>query len=291
MFRFPWPRCRSRPAWHCRHVAELDDLREQSALLFVMLVPPLLYVEAREIPKRELLQAIQPVLGLAIGLVALTILVIGYGLHAIVPDVPLPMCFALAAALSSTDTVAVGSLVRRIPLPPRMQILLSRESLLNDSVALVAFKVAVAACVTARFPPGKPPQSLLTVSVGGLATGAVVAVIATALRRLLQSDGTDSVRVDTILSLLTPYAAYLASDQLAVSGVLAVVAAGLCAGVLERRHLRADTRLRGSALWGTATLVLNGAVFVMLGHGPAPPERKPHGIVANTRRHIETPPA
>ena len=247
------------------NVAELDDLREQSALLFVMLVPPLLYVEARHIPKRELLQAIKPVLGLAIGLVALTILVIGFGLHALMPSMPLAMCFALAAALSSTDTVAVSSVVRRIPLPPRLKILLSGESLLNDSVALVAFNVAVVACVTASFSPGEASLSLLTVSAGGLATGAVVAVIATALRRLLQCDGPDSVRVDTTLSLLTPYAAYLASEHFAVSGVLAVVAAGLCAGFLERRHLRADTRLHGSALWGTVTLVLNGAIFVMLG--------------------------
>lgn len=100
--------------------AELDDLREQSAMFFVMLVPPLLYVEARHIPKRELPQAIKPVLSMAIGLVTLTI----------------------------------------------------------------------------------------------LATGAAVSVIATGLRRLLQSDGTDSVRIDTTLSLLAPYAAYLASELL-----------------------------------------------------------------------------
>ncbi len=159
-------------------VAELDDLREQSALLFVMLVPPLLYVEARHISKRELLQATKPVLGLAIGLVALTILVIGFGLHALVPSVPLSMCFALAAALSSTDTAAVSSVVRKIPQPPRLKILLSGESLLNDSVALAAFNVAVVACVTASFSPGEAPLSLLAVSPGGLATGATRAAIA-----------------------------------------------------------------------------------------------------------------
>ncbi len=75
----------------------------------------------------------------------------------------------------------------------------------------------------------------------------------------------DGVRIDTILSLLIPYAAYLAGDKLQVSGVLAVVAAGLCGGVLDRRHLRASTRLNGIALWSTVTLTLNGAVFVMLG--------------------------
>ena len=129
-----------------------------------------------------MLQAIKPVLGLTIGLVALTILVIGFGLHAIVPTMPLAMCFALAAALTSTDAVAVSYMVRKTPLPPRLQILLSGASLLNDSVALVAFNVAVVACVTASFSPGEASLSLLTVSAGGLATGAVVAVIATPCR-------------------------------------------------------------------------------------------------------------
>ena len=75
----------------------------------------------------------------------------------------------------------------------------------------------------------------------------------------------EGVRIDTTLSLLIPYAAFLAGDKLGVSGVLAVVAAGLCGGVLDHRHLRATTRLNGVALWSMVTLVLNGAVFVMLG--------------------------
>ncbi|QCB47904.1 cation:proton antiporter [Hydrogenophaga sp. PAMC20947] len=246
-------------------LVDMGDLREQSVFLFAVVVPPLLYVEARRIPKRELLQSVKPVLGMTIGLAALTIFVIGFGLHAIAPDMPLAMCFALAAALASTDSMAVSRLVHRLPLPPRLQILLSGESLLNDSVALVAFKVAMVACVTAEFSTGQAAASLLATSVGGLLAGIVVAVIGTALRRLLQSDGTDSARVDTTLSLLTPYAAYLVCEQFAVSGVLAVVAAGLCAGRLERKHLRADTRLHASALWGIVTWALNGAVFVMLG--------------------------
>lgn len=245
--------------------AELDDLREQSSLLFVMLVPPLLYIEAWRVPKRELLQAIRPVLGLAIGLVAVTIMVVGYGLHALMPDIPLAVAFALAAALASTDTVAVSSVVSRMPLPPRLQILLSGESLFNDSVALVAFKVAMVAAVTTQFSASVAATSLMTVSLGGLATGAAVALVGNVLRRSLRSDTPDGVRIDTILSLLIPYAAYLASEKLAVSGVLAVVAAGLLGGVLDRKHLRASTRLNGLALWSTVTLSLNGAVFVMLG--------------------------
>jgi len=246
-------------------VAALDDLHEQTSLLFVMLVPPLLYFEAWQVPKRELLQAIKPVLGLAIGLVAVSTVAVGYGLHALLPEVPLTIAFALAAALASTDTVAVSNFAGRIPLPPRLRILLSGEGLLNDAVALVAFKVAVAAAVTSHFHAADAAVSLLTVSAGGLVTGTGVALVASALRRGLMSGAPESVRIDTIFSLLIPYAAFLAADKLGVSGVLAVVAAGLCGGVLDRRHLRATTRLNGVALWGVATLVLNGAVFVMLG--------------------------
>lgn len=246
-------------------VAALDDLREQSALLFVMLVPPLLYFEAWQVPKRELLRSIGPVLGLAVGLVAVTIAVVGFGVHALLPEMPLAVAFALAAALASTDTVAVGNFVSRFPLPPQLRVLLSGESLLNDSVALVVFKVAVAAALTSRFSASDAALSLFTVSVGGLVTGVAVALVASTLRRLLMSGTPEAVRVDTTLSLLIPYAAFLAGDKLGVSGVLAVVAAGLCGGVLDHRHLRASTRLNGVALWSMVTLVLNGAVFVLLG--------------------------
>ena len=246
-------------------VAALDDLREQSALLFVMLVPPLLYIEAWQVPKRELLRSIGPVLGLAVGLVAVTIAVLGFGVHALLPEMPLAVAFALAAALASTDTVAVSNFVDRMPLPPQLRVLLSGESLLNDSVALVAFKLAVAAALTARFSAAEASLSLLTVSAGGLASGTAVALVAHALRRTLMNDAPESVRIDTILSLLIPYAAFLVGDKLGVSGVLAVVAAGLCGGVLDHRHLRATTRLNGLAMWSMVTLVLNGAVFVMLG--------------------------
>lgn len=246
-------------------VAALDDLREQSALLFVMLVPPLLYFEAWQVPKRELLRSIGPVLGLAIGLVAVTIAVVGNGVHALLPEIPLAVAMALAAALASTDSVAVGHFIGRFPLPPQLRVLLSGESLLNDSVALVVFKVAVAAAVTSRFSAGEAAASLVTVSAGGLATGTAVALVAIALRCVLMSGTPESVRIDTTLSLLIPYAAFLAGDKLGVSGVLAVVAAGLCGAMLDHRHLRASTRLNGVALWSMVTFVLNGAVFVMLG--------------------------
>jgi NhaP-type Na+/H+ or K+/H+ antiporter len=98
-------------------VVALDDLSEQSALLFVMLVPPLLYIEAWQVPKRELLRSIGPVLGLVIGLVTVTITVVGFGVHALLPEMPLAVAFALAAALASTDTVAVSNFVGRIALP------------------------------------------------------------------------------------------------------------------------------------------------------------------------------
>lgn len=243
----------------------VHDMQELASLLFVVLVPPLLYAEAAQVPKRELLRAIRPILGLALGLVAITTLVVGVGLHALLPEMPLAVAFALAAALGSTDTVAVSNFVSRIPLPHRLQVLLSGESLLNDSVALVAFKVAVAAAVTAQFSADAAAVSLLTVSTGGLATGAAVALVATGLRRWMMNSGPDSVRIDTIMSLMTPYAAFMASERLGVSGVLAVVAAGLCTGALDSKHQNASTRMHSDTLWSTVTFSLGGAVFVMLG--------------------------
>ncbi len=149
-------------------IIKLEDVSEITSLLFVMLVPPLLYIEAWKIPKRELLRSIKPVLGMAIGLVSLSIVVVGFGLTGLFPEMPVAIAFALAAALASTDAVAVGNFTGKIPLPPRMHILLSGESLLNDSVALVAFKLAVVTAVTSQFSAGEAVVSLLRVSAGGL---------------------------------------------------------------------------------------------------------------------------
>ena len=194
-------------------VAALDDLREQSALLFVMLVPPLLYIEAWQVPKRELLRSIGPVLGLAVGLVAVTIAVLGFGARA-AAEMPLAVAFALAAALASTDTVAVSNFVDRMPLPPQLRVLLSGESLLNDSVALVAFKLAVAAALTARFFRSRG-QPVAADRLGrrarqrhrGRAGGPRPAPH-------IDERRPESVRIDTILSLLIPYAAFLVGDKL-----------------------------------------------------------------------------
>jgi CPA1 family monovalent cation:H+ antiporter len=246
-------------------VAHLDALHEQSALIFVMLVPPLLYMEAWLAPKRGLWHKIGPITGLAFGLVAITVAVIGYGAHALLPGLPLAAAFAMAACLAPTDTVAVGTVVQRWRLPAQLAVVLNGESLFNDAVALVAFQVAVSAALGRSTTLAGAAGSLVTLSIGGAVTGSVVAALGWAARRCVKADQPESDAVDTALSFLTPYAAYLAAEKLAVSGVLAVVAAGLVAGVIDRGILGPATRLRGKAVWTTACLILNGSIFVMLG--------------------------
>lgn len=246
-------------------VAALDALPEQSSLLFAMLVPPLLYLEAWLAPKREFFRNLGPILGLALGLVGVTIATLAWGLHALLPTMAPAVCVALAAALAPTDATAVATATRQLPLPQRLRTLLNGESLLNDAVALVVFQFAVAAAVRGFPDLQAAARSLAVNAAGGVVLGVGVAWLGAWMRWHLTAGRASQVPLDTLVSLLTPYAAFLAAEELDVSGVLAVVAAGLCSGIVDRKHLGAESRLHGTAVWKTAELALNGAVFVLLG--------------------------
>src|SRR5690606_28659174 len=143
----------------------------QPDIFFLLFLPPLLFLDGWRIPKDDLLRDSAMVLMLAFGLVFFTVFGAGLLLHWMIPAMPLPVAFALAAVVSPTDPVAVASIAKRSPIPRSLRQILEGESLLNDASGLVCFRFAVAAALTGGFSLAQATMSFLWVAAGGLAIG------------------------------------------------------------------------------------------------------------------------
>jgi len=246
-------------------VPALASVRLDPDIFFLLFVPPLLYSDGWLFPKREFLSFLRPILLLAFGLVAATVVAVGYLMHWLVPSLPLAAAFALGAIVSPTDAVATAAVTERLPLPSRVTHVVNGESLINDASGLVAFKFAVAAVATGAFSLLEAGGQLLVIAGGGALAGAAVAVAIGELRVRLKRFCVDDPTVQTIISLLTPFAAYLVAEKLHASGVLAVVAAGLYAGGHDTRHLSVATRRHAWEVWAMLLYVFNSLAFILLG--------------------------
>ncbi|MDU4962416.1 MAG: Na+/H+ antiporter [Sporomusaceae bacterium] len=234
----------------------------------LLFVAPLLYNDGSRFSREELWQMRAPILGNAIVLVVLTTLGGGYFIYWMIPGMPLPAAFALAAILSPTDPVAVNGIARRVRLPHQILALVRGESLINDASGLVAFNYAVAAVVTGHFVLSEAlldfGYKFFAGAVLGLALGFGVILVRFALRR----QGIADVTFHALLQILTPFLVYIVSEEfLGASGVIAVVAAGLVHSLIRERTetILAEEQVLTEHIWSLALFVLNGLVFLLLG--------------------------
>lgn len=236
----------------------------------LLFIPPLLFVDAYRMPKRELRELRGIIFALAFGLVVFTTIGCGAAVHAMLPSVPLAACFALAAILSPTDAVAVGGMIGarpgRPPPPRRFLHILEGEALLNDASGLVCFRFAVAATMTGSFSPVGAAAAFGWIAVGGLAIGAAIGAGFVAVDRWLILRRTAEPATQIVLVILLPFASYLVADSVGTSGILAAVASGLTVSGL-RLGGRTDhaTRLQTGAIWSMIGFAFNGAIFLLLG--------------------------
>ncbi|SER52938.1 sodium/proton antiporter, CPA1 family [Faunimonas pinastri] len=241
-------------------------VRLEPELFLVLFIPPLLFFDGWRIPKREFNRDIKPILTLAFGLVIFTVVGAGYLIHWLIPALPLPVAFALAAALSPTDAVAVAGITGRIRMPPRLMHILEGEALLNDASGLVAMRVAVAAALTGHFSFVQASGSFFIVAVGGLAVGVATAWLLERVIRILTRSTHDTASAQILMTLLIPFAAYLVAEHATFSGILAASAAGIFMSYQELRTATpGSVRTQGAALLGMLQFTLNGVIFVLLG--------------------------
>jgi CPA1 family monovalent cation:H+ antiporter len=240
-------------------------LQLDPGFFFLCFLPPLLFSDGWLMPLRELARAKRPVLLLAVGLVSFTTLTVGWVAHALIPALPLPMAFALGAIVSPTDAVAVTAATESLRVPARMTTILNGESLMNDATGLVAFRFALGAMVAGGFSAAGMATEFLLLSAGGLAVGLLSGYAVGRLRDFLRRLRASDSMIETTLSLMTPYAAYLLAEHLGVSGVLSVVAAGLYSGWRDPIRMDAETRQDAYSVWSLVVFWLNGVAFVLLG--------------------------
>jgi len=242
-------------------------LELEPELFFVLFIAPLLYNDGKMTPRSELWRLRAPILLLAVGLVFVTVFVGGYIIHWMIPSMPLPVAFGLASILSPTDAVAVGALAGRIHLPKSLMHLLEGEALMNDASGLVAFKFAIAAAVTGVFSLSKASVSFLVIAIGGLAVGAILAMIITGIRWMLRRSGLENETMHMLIHILTPFALFLAAEELGLSGILAAVAGGVMHAIERDQSLSIKSRSRELTdnTWTIIVYLLNGLVFVILG--------------------------
>ncbi|MEJ8303901.1 Na+/H+ antiporter [Saccharibacillus sacchari] len=236
-------------------------------LFLVLFIAPLLFNDGRIIPRGELWNLRAPILLLALGLVFVTVVVFGYLIHWVIPSIPLAAAFALAAILSPTDAVAVGSLAGRIKLPKDIMRLLEGEALMNDASGLVAFKFAIAAAVTGAFSIYQASFSFLLIAIGGLLIGAVVSFVIIRIRVFLRRFGMEDETLHVLIQLVTPFVLYLVAEHFGLSGILAVVSGGVVHAIERDRaeSTRVKLQVVSNSTWSVFLYVLNGLVFVLLG--------------------------
>ena len=233
-------------------------------LFLFLFLPPLLFSDGWRMPKRELWRLRGPILTLAVGLVLFTVVGAGYFIHWLLPSIPLPVAFALAAVLSPTDAVAVSAISQnRLPTP--LMHMLQGEALMNDASGLVTFKFALVAALTGVFSLADASLTFVLVALGGLAIGVALSWLVGRLRAWMIARGWDDPATHVVFMLLLPFAAYVLAERLGASGILSAVAAGMMQSWLDLLPRQTSTRLLNRSVWSLLEFAFNGLIFLLLG--------------------------
>jgi Na+/H+ antiporter len=228
-------------------------------LVLLLFLPPLIYNAAFLSAPRETRENAVPITALAVGATAATIVGVGWVTHLVLPGLGWAPALAFAAAVAPTDAVAATAVMARLGAPPRVVTILEGESLINDAVALTAFGLAVEAMAH----PFTLAHALLRpveVVIGGIAYGLVVALVVGRVRRRVRDPA-----IQILITLITPFVAYIPAEQLNVSGVLATVVTGVYLGTRTEGLLQPASRVSGTMFWRTLIFLLESALFVLLG--------------------------
>ncbi len=228
-------------------------------LILGVLVPPLVFEAAFQLSFRQVQRCLPAILTLAVPGVVLTTLIVG-GLISLVTPLPRAAGFLFGAAIAATDPVAVVALFRRLGVPARLNVLMEGESLLNDGTAIVLFNLMLAMALTGRLDLPQAIGSFVVVSVGGSLVGLALGWLISRLIAMV-----DDYLIEITLTTVLAFGSYLVAEQLHVSGVLAVVAAGVVNGNLRPRGMSPTTRIVLFNFWQYVAFLANSLIFLLIG--------------------------
>jgi Na+/H+ antiporter len=230
-------------------------------VVFLIFLPPVLYSAAWNTSWPDFRAAKRPITLLAIGCVIFTTCAVAWVAHLVIPGFNWAESFVLGAIISPPDAVAATAATKGLSLPKRVITILEGESLVNDATGLIAYRYAVAAVATGAFNLWSAGIQFVVVATGGIALGLAVGVIFKWIHRFTP----DNPTTDTTLTFLAPFVAYLGAESIHISGVLAVVVAGLYVSWNSSEVFSQQTRLQAYGSWNTVLFILNGVIFILIG--------------------------
>lgn len=233
----------------------------QPDIVFLLFLPPLLYAAAWNTSWRDFKANKRPIALAAFGLVLFTTVTIGAVAHALIPGMSWPLSFLLGAIVSPPDAVAATSVTKGLGLQPKILAILEGESLVNDASGLIAYKYAIAAVMAGNFVFWEAGVNFIIVVIGGLTIGLVIAFVMYLIHKKFVCEAV----IDTSLTFLTPFACYLLAEHFHVSGVLAVVSAGLYLSFRSAELFNNESRIMTYAVWDVVIYILNGLIFILIG--------------------------
>jgi monovalent cation/hydrogen antiporter len=242
-------------------IPQLPDLALDPEVIFVIILPPLLYDAAAKTSWHEFKTVIRPIAALAITLVFFTTMAVAVTAHYLIPGFSWPLAFVLGAIVSPPDAVAATGIIQGLGLNKKVITIIEGESLMNDASALIAYRYAVAAVTTGSFVFWQAGLQFLLVAGGGIIMGIAIGYVFALIHKKILNNAV----VETSLTLLAPFISYLAAEQFHLSGVLAVVCTGLVMAWRAPEVFSYQTRMRTKAVWDTLMFLLHGFVFILIG--------------------------
>lgn len=238
-----------------------DGVEIKPDLIFVIILPPLLYEAAWNTSWKDFWRWRRVITSFAFLIVIVTSCVIAVISNACIGGFTLALGFLLGGIISPPDAVSASTILKTLSVPKRLVSIVEGESLMNDASGLIVFKFALAAVETGKFVFGEAALSFVVVIVMGIAVGLAVALVFYAIHRWLPTTPV----IDIVLTFITPYAMYIAAEELHFSGVLAVVSGGLFLSVRRHTILTYRSRLQGTNVWEAVAFGLNGFIFILIG--------------------------
>lgn len=231
------------------------------SFVFLVVLPPLLFASSLNTPWREFRYNLVSIWSLGVGLVAFTVAGLAVVSHFFIPDFDWRVGAVLGAVVSTTDAIAVAAIARRVGLPHDILEIIEGESLANDATGLLALQFTTAIVVSGVIPSlWSGVTEFAWLILGGIAAGVLVAALIDWFERRI-----GDTALQLMVSVATPYFAYLLGESLRSSGVLATVACGLYLGRTRSEALTTQARIDAHAMWNTIDFILNSLVFIVVG--------------------------
>lgn len=259
-FKFPYPIALVVGGGLLGFVPRLPQLPLDPQFLLALVLPPILYQAALLTSWRDFKSDVRPIGLLAIGLVIATTLAVGATVKLLIGDIPWAVAFVLGAIVSPPDAVAATAILSRLNIPRRLVTILEGESLVNDASGLVLYKFAVAAAITGTFSLFDASVQFVGAVLGGVVIGIIMGRLFVMVHRHL-----GDAFIEVLTTLAVPYVAYILAESLHVSGVLAVVTAGLVRGRYSPEIVSAEMRIIARSVWNLLVFLLNSLVFILIG--------------------------